>query len=105
MGAGRVILGILAILVAVGAIFVGSFTSVIADESEQWYDDNCGAWGLGSAEDCSEAFDGKVQFRMATNVSWGFGVVSVLVGLALLITSRTKEGNTVYIQQPPQNNG
>jgi hypothetical protein len=105
MGAGRVILGILAILVAVGAIFVGSFTSVIADESEQWYDDNCGAWGLGSAEDCSEMFDASVQFRMATNASWGCGIVSLLVGLALLITSRDKGEKTVYIQQPPQDNG
>ncbi len=105
MGAGRVILGILAILVAVGAILVGSFTSVIADESEQWYDDNCGAWGLGSAEDCSEMFDASVQFRMATNASWGCGIVSLLVGLALLITSRDKGEKTVYIQQPPQDNG
>ena len=105
MGAGRVILGILAILVAVGAILVGSFTSVIADESEQWYDDNCGAWGLGSAEDCSDSFDAKVQYRMLTNVSWGCGIVSLLVGLALLITSRDKGEKTVYIQQPPQDNG
>ena len=105
MGAGRIILGVLAILVAVLAILVGSFTSVIADESEQWHDDNCGAWGLGSAEDCSEMHYTSVQFRMATNASWGCGIVSVLVGLALLITSRDKEEKTVYIQQPPQNNG
>ena len=105
MGWGRAILGVLSILIAVLAILVGSFTSVIADETEQWYDENCGFLGLGSTEDCSEAFDASVQFRMATNASWGCGIVSVLVGLALLITSRDKEEKTVFIQQPPQNNG
>ena len=105
MGWGRAIFGILAILIAVVAILVGSFTSVIADEHEQYYDDNCGEVGLASTEECSEAFDIYLQFKMATNVSWGSGIVSVLVGLALLVTSRTKEGNTVYIQQPPPNNG
>ena len=100
----RAILGVLAILIAVVAILVGSFTSVIADESEQWYDDNCGFLGLGSAEDCSEAFDLSVGYRMATNASWGCVIVSVLVGLVLLVTRRTKEEKTVYIQQPPGKN-
>ena len=105
MGVWHIVLGITAILIAVVAILVGSFTSIIADETEQWYDDNCGAFGLGTAEDCSEAFDASVQFRMVTNVSWGCGILSVLVGLTFLITSRGKVEKTVFIQQPPQNNG
>ena len=100
----RGIFGVLAIMVAVLAILVGSYTSVVSEEAEQWYDDNCGFLGLGSAEDCSEAFDLSVGYRMATNVSWGCGIVSVLVGLVLLVTSRTKEEKTVYIQQPPGKN-
>ena len=67
MGTGRIILGVAAILIAVVATFVGSFTRVIAYESEQWYDENCGVWGLGSAEDCSEIFDAFVQFRTPQN--------------------------------------
>jgi|AP45_3_1055517.scaffolds.fasta_scaffold80237_1 hypothetical protein len=98
---GRAILGVFAILASVVAILVGSFTSVIADESEQWHDDNCGPWRLGSAEDCSEMFDASMWYRIVTNASWGCGIVSVLVGLALLATSGTKGEKTVYIQQPP----
>ena len=86
------------------AILVGSFTSVIADESEQWHDDNCGTWGFGSAEDCSESWEVSVFHRMVTNAMWGLGIISALAGLALLVTSLTKEVNTVYIQQPSQNN-
>ena len=100
----RGILGVLSLMVAVLAILVGSFTSVVSEEAEQWYDDNCGTWGPGSEEDCSDHFDIYMDFKIATNASWGCGIVSVLVGLILLITSRNKEEKTVYIQQPPQNN-
>ena len=100
----RGILGVLSLMVAVLAILVGSFTSVVSEEAEQWYDDNCGAWGLGSEEDCSANWTISVEWRIATNVSWGCGIISALVGLVLLVSRRNKEEKTVYIQQPPQNN-